>query len=94
MGISYCAAIVVGLPTEEVEFEQEFAEDNGLDTFSPQYDAAWEDCLVGIPVVQTRDYSWKPVYPNDLRSDIEKAEIKFKKTTGLDARIFVTTLGW
>lgn len=94
MGVSYCAVIVVGLPTEEVEFDQEAAEDMGLDTYSPYYDAGWEDCLVGIPVAETGEYSWKTVHPNDLRTDVEKAENKFKKATGLTARVFVTTYGW
>lgn len=94
MGVSYRAAIVVGLPTEEVEFDQEAAEDKELETFSPYYDAGWEDCLVGIPVIQTGEYSWKNVNPNDMRSGIEKAEQMFKKATGLTARVFVTTYGW
>jgi hypothetical protein len=94
MGVSYCAVIVVGLPTEEVDFDQEVAEDCGLDSFSPSYDAPWEDCLVGVPVVQTHDYNYKSIKPNDLRTNIEKAEIKFKKATGLDARVFLTTYGW
>jgi hypothetical protein len=94
MGVSYRAAIVVGLPTEEVEFDQEAAEEMELETFSPYYDAGWEDCLVGIPVAQTGEYSWKTIHPNDLRTDVERAEIKFKKATGLTARVFVTTYGW
>jgi hypothetical protein len=93
MSIEYRAVVVVGLTFEEVDFDLEIAEDKGLELFSLYYDAPIEDCLVGIPVVQTSSYNYKSFDPSDLQTNIEAAKVEFNKLTGLNARVFLTTYG-
>lgn len=93
MGVEYQAVIVVGLPTDEVEFDMDFAEDNGLDIIGRYFDAGWDDSIVGIAIATTDSYSWTELKTLELPGDIVKATAEFRSATGLVPRVFLSTWG-
>jgi hypothetical protein len=89
--------IVVGLPIEEIDpetFDPSDAEDKDLMVVSPYYDAPYSDSLVGVLIASAGSYSWEPLDVDGMPAEIEKARALFKRATGLDARVFITTYGY
>jgi len=86
--MSISAVLIVGLEYDQFDPEHiDNALDMGeLDSASPYYDAAREDCIFGITVVG--DYSGA-IDLEVLNDDIKDAHREFKELTGLDGKIFV-----
>lgn len=90
MGIFISAAVVVGLPWDDVPEEiREDCEEWGLEKFFPYYDASREHCLIGILVEGTGDDCYKKI-TSELAKTIEGAKSLFNAYTGLEGKIYVT----
>lgn len=94
MGIEYSAAIIVGLPKDDL-FEHESYEDfqNGdLDQAPPFYDGG-EAAIMGIIVEQSGDYSAMELN-GSLDAKISAAEDSFKEKTGMTPKVYLTPVGY
>lgn len=94
MGIEYSAAIIVGLPKDDL-FEHEKYEDfqNGdLDQAPPFYDGG-EAAIMGIIVEQSGDYSAMELN-GSLDDKIANAKYAFKFKTGLEGKVYLTPVGY
>jgi len=82
MGVDTRAVIVVGYTYDEIKevynkWEKsvdagdcnfyEWKEDNDLLTVSPHYDAPYYDCLFGIVIDSSRDYSYSKVNIDEVK---------------------------
>lgn len=96
MGIEYRAAIVVGLPKEEMEVVLEDVDDPydiGLEHFSPYYDAPYRAGVFGIAVVETADYQEREIDPGKFGVDLRAAQHEFHRITGKAGKLYVTPIG-
>ena len=92
MGIDYSAAIVVGRPHSDFdELDDGLIDDGELGAFPPYFDAPYYECLIGVSVCSTWDYTWKEFDYN--QTNIDTAKEKFKRLTGLDAKVYITPVG-
>lgn len=94
MGVEYRAAIVVGLPYDELpkDTRDELLDREELDAFSPYFDAPHEHCLCGFPIQETDDYQFAEM---DFSLDgVDELRIKFKTLTGLTPKTYLTPYGW
>ena len=95
MGVSYNAAIVVGAAWEDVDGNsqediQELVESGDLHDFPPFYDG-YREGLFGLYIVNSPDYSYCEV--EYAAQDIEAAKQKFKELTGMEGKVYLTTIG-
>lgn len=91
MGMYYKAKLIVGLPKEEIESEDEDMVDD-LDRACGYYDCGEDSMIVGVEVESTGDYQAK-----EIRLDTEKvaaAEAKFRKLTGQDGKLYLSPHGY
>lgn len=95
MGMDIGAALVVGLPSEEVCDYEEFYDkyDGELDDFSLYYDADWEARIVGYQLAG-ETWMWSEVNVDTFKDDVDNLKQKFKELTGKDAKVFVTANVW
>jgi hypothetical protein len=83
MGIYYQAAIVVGLPYEELdnavggERFNEILENDDPRRWSPYYDSDLDDCIFGIRAMRTDDYSYEEVTVPEIDAAVSKARMKW-----------------
>ena len=96
MGIDYKAAIFVGLPREDFEDQENLSEllDNEeLEVCAPYYDGSDDDsAIVGFRFKSSGAYS-----PSELewnQSVIDSFKSDFNKLTGLEAKVWLSPLGW
>jgi len=96
MGVEYRAAIVVGLPYNDFsEDKHQLFEDETLEMFGPYFDAGWDDSLFGFSLVQSGDYSATEfVMSLELANKLATISAKFKDITGLEAKTYLTPVGW
>lgn len=94
MGISYSAAMVVGLQKEELKDHENFDDfmDGDLDAWPPYYDGG-SDAILGVPVAQSDDYSASEV-TGSVDAKISAAKEAFKEMTGMDGKVWITTVGY
>lgn len=98
MGIDTRAIIVVGLPYDELGDDlraklADVGELYGIESVSPYFDAPSDDCVFGITVHQTDDYSCADL-PGDLTHRIEEACRTFHEKTGLVGRAILSPYVW
>jgi hypothetical protein len=101
MGIDYRAAVVVGLPREQVESNgkfdderddfQDWAEEHGMEFVAPYYDG-YDDALVGYVYRISPDYGrsivrWAP-------DEVEELKATFREVVGKDAEVYLSVLGY
>lgn len=98
MGVEYRAAIVVGLPKEELEdLLDEYDDpsgDSGLEHFPPYYDADYSEGVWGISVVETPDYTEREIDTGEFGVKLRAAQHKFHALTGKAGKLYVTPVGW
>lgn len=61
---------------------------------SPYYDANLSDCVIGYAVDESGDYCETELNLKELETDVAKYKALFKKTTGLDAKVYLMPYGW
>jgi hypothetical protein len=92
MGIDYSAVIVVGLWSEYLP--KDFDEVENIECIQPYYDAPTEHSLWGIVIENSEDYNATEINLDVLELPIKVAKENFKRITGLDAKIYLSTRGW
>lgn len=97
MGVSYSAAIVVGLPRRDLSnldnLKEILYDDESLEVCAPYYDGDSDDsAIVGVLIYKSPNYAPKEI---DLNSNvIAEAQATFKEITGLDAKIWISPRGY
>lgn len=92
MGIDYSAVIVVGLWSEDLP--KDFDEVENIECIQPYYDAPTEHSLWGIVIENSEDYNATEINLDVLELPIKEAKQSFKRITGLDAKVYLSTRGW
>lgn len=92
MGIDYSAVIVVGLWSEDLP--KDFDEIENIECIQPYYDAPTEHSLWGIVIEYSEDYNATEINLDVLSHPIKIAKENFKRITGLDAKVYLSTRGW
>lgn len=95
MSVEYNAAIVVGAAWEDINEDaidniDELVENGDLHDFPPFY-GGYREGLFGLYIVNSPDYSYCEM--EYTAEDVEVAKQKFKELTGIDAKIYLTTIG-
>lgn len=94
MSVEYGAVIVLGLPYRELENPERVVDlvyEDELSRVDPYYDADTEDCVYGVILAKSGDYSWKGL---DLReAQITRAHERFTDLTGQVGRVFISVNG-
>ncbi|AUR92267.1 hypothetical protein NVP1170O_154 [Vibrio phage 1.170.O._10N.261.52.C3] len=91
MGVDISGGLLVGAPVSEVCYNEdhydcvhEFADDKGMDLYSPWYDAESDNCTIGYSLPRVDPLSED--FPTWVESVKHKARL-FKELTGTDAKI-------
>lgn len=94
MGVEYGAKIMVGLPVDEMERDDEgYWDAEGMLGFCPDgYDSP--DGVVGIEVGRSGTYSYREIQPESLVLAVEAAKDTFKEACGKDAKVYLCTYGY
>lgn len=94
MGIEYSAAIIVGLPIDELREHENFDDfKNGdLDSAPPFYDGG-RRAIMGVVVTQSGDYCAREI-DTGLDQRIALAKESFKSSTGMDGKVYITPVGY
>lgn len=100
MGIRYSAAIVVGLPYEELcsdDFLEkhdydDWASEHDIEDVSPYYDADREDWVVGFICKRSPDFAWSTFEWDQAM--VDELKQRFNELTGKEARVFITPYGF
>jgi len=95
MSVEYNAAIVVGADWRDINEEDAEKIDDliccgDLHDFPPFYDGCREG-LFGLYIVNSPDYSYCEV--EYTVQDIDAAKQKFKELTGMEGKVYLTTIG-
>lgn len=102
MGIYYQAAVVVGLPYDELceKFKDDEALDEMIDNgdirvWTCYYDAGRDESLIGCNVIFTDDYSWEPLHLDKMAKQIELAKQRWKnRFPNIDPGVYITVHGY
>ena len=92
MGVEYSAALVFGLPSSELP-EMEY-ENVGLNRVAPYFDAVLEDCILGIFVSCSDDYSAKEIDLNKSILAACEAKDRFFAITGKQGKLFLSVCSY
>lgn len=90
MSVSYEAVIVVGLPQSQVTNKQ-LIEDDDLNLWSTSYDGIDDSTIAGLCYASSGDYSWTKLCWDEDK--LNKLKERFKKMTGQDANVYLSTYG-
>jgi hypothetical protein len=91
MGTYYKAKLIVGLPQDEIESDDEDMIDD-LDRACGYYDCDSDSRIVGVEVESTSDYQAKEISLDQTKIDAAKAE--FRKLTGQDGKLYLSPHGY
>lgn len=91
MGTYYTAKLIVGLPQDEIESDDEDMVDD-LDRACGHYDCDAESRIVGVEVESTSDYQAKEITLDQAKVDAAKA--KFRELTGQEGRLYLSPHGY
>jgi hypothetical protein len=91
MGMYYKAKLIVGLPQDEIETDDEDALDD-MDRAHAYYDADSDSTIVGVEVEATSDYQAKEISIDLAKIDAAKAE--FRKITGQEGKLYLSPHGY
>lgn len=99
MGIDYEAAIMVGLPREEMEDIVEnledliFGDESEVEVCAPYYDGEGDDkAIIGFAYKISDTYRASEIEWND--KDVNLLKAKFKEEFGKEAKIWLSPMGW
>jgi len=94
MSVEYEAVVVLGLPYHELENPKKVVDlvyEDELSRVDPYYDADAEDCVYGVILARSGDYSLEEL---DLReAQIARAHERFTDLTGQVGRVFISVNG-
>lgn len=98
MGIDMRAVLAVGVTYGELTDEQkaqieEYGEVDGMNSFSPYFDADSEDHIYGLLVIQSNDYSARQIL-DDLDPKIREAKEALLTKFGLVGRTYLVPYVW
>lgn len=95
VGYTYAQAVELYENHESEDYEDfyEFCEGEGLDSFSPYYDADREDCIFGYEVAASRDYSVSEVIIS-LDDKIEKLSDELDEKFFKKPSAYIMAHGW
>jgi hypothetical protein len=91
MGMYYKAKLIVGLPKDEIESEDEDMVDD-LDRACGYYDCGEDSMIVGVEVESTGDYQAKAITLDMAK--VQAAEAEFRKLTGQDGKLYLSPHGY
>lgn len=102
MSTSYHAAIVYGLPYELanslIDNLNDLIDEGEIDTFSPYYDAARTDCLIGVEIQRSPDYGYREVDVQNDESAQERIDTEGKALEEIfgeeNLKVYITTVGY
>lgn len=89
MSTEYRAAIVVGLPRDEID-NQDLIDDDDLEIFPPYYDGG-ADGLAGLEYADTPDYRAREIEIDVAR--LEELKKEFRELTGQEPKVYLTPIG-
>ena len=92
MGIDTSAALIVGLPSEQLgdyTYYSEVLEGLGLSTVSPHFDSDFSNWIIGITVAYSGDYDYCEVM-GGLDWNIEEAKREFLTLTGKHGKLYIS----
>jgi hypothetical protein len=96
MGVEYGAKIMVGLPVDEMECDDEgYWDESGVLEFCPDgygYDSP--SGVVGIEVGRSGTYSYREILPEALLESTKAAKESFKEACGKEAKVYLCTYGY
>jgi hypothetical protein len=95
MSVEYNAAIVVGAAWEDINEDaidniDELVESGDLHDFPPFYDG-YREGLFGLYIVNSPDYGYCEM--EYTAQDVGAAKQKFKELTGIEGKVYLTTIG-
>lgn len=100
MSIQYKAAIVVGatwnsIPIDDESFDniKQLVDDGELDDFPPCYDGDREG-VFGYELEKTPDYYYSEINISDFIDEVFTLKQQFLATTGFEAKVYLTTVGY
>jgi len=91
MGMYYKAKLIVGLPQDEIEIDDEEVLDD-MDRACGYYDADSEATILGVTVASSGDYSASEVVLDLAKIDAAKSE--FRQLTGQDGKLYLSPHGY
>jgi hypothetical protein len=91
MGMYYKAKLIVGLPQDEIELDDEEILDD-MDRACGYYDGGSDATILGVTVASSGDYSAEEV-DLDL-AKIDDAKAKFRELTGQDGKLYLSPHGY
>lgn len=105
MGIEYRGVIVVGYDWDEVNkiydavntYEEldlyDFCEERGLESFSPYYDADQSDCIHGLKVTGSQDYSYADIDLELVHAKVKLLKAELLDEFGVEAGVYIMAQG-
>jgi len=105
MGIEYRGVIVVGYDWDELnqvydaaDPDQEldlydFCEERGLESFSPYYDADSSDCIHGLKVTGSQDYSYADIDLELIQAKVKLLKAELLNEFGVEAGVYIMAQG-
>lgn len=91
MGMYYKAKLIVGLPKDEIESDDEDMVDD-LDRACGYYDCGEDSMIVGVEVESTADFQAKEITLDMAK--VAAAEAKFRELTGQDGKLYLSPHGY
>lgn len=91
MGMYYQAKLIVGLPEDEIEIDDEDILEN-MDRACGYYDGGPDATILGVEIEETGDYQAKEITIDP--SKIEAAKVKFRELTGQDGKLYLSPHGY
>jgi hypothetical protein len=91
MGMYYKAKLIVGLPKDEIESDDEDMVDD-LDRACGYYDCDEDSMIVGVEVESTGDFEAREISLDAAKVDAAKA--KFRDLTGQDGKLYLSPHGY
>lgn len=94
MGVEYGAKIMVGLPVDEVERDDDgYWDEDGVLEFCPDgYDSP--SGVVGIVVGNSGTYNYREFLPEVILESTKAAKGIFKEACGKEAKVYLCTFGY
>jgi hypothetical protein len=95
MGVEYAAAIWIGRPRKDIAEDKlsPLLEADELEVCPPYYDGNDSDfAIVGYSLQVSPDYS--PVELDINQDEVDKRKRQFVEATGVEAKVYLSPMGW
>ena len=103
MSVEYCGVICVGYEYQDfIEIIggetgsdiYDFCETNGIQWFSPYFDARYEDCIFGYEVLNSGGYSYEVIGDVGGTAAIQAGKLEKLLNTAKEAKTYLMAHGW